>query len=56
MRGWREKWSHCPRYSLQVDTMVVEMCLWGDRMCLRMPVPVCNSCVTLFKDQDCSTL
>ena len=26
MRGWREK---SPQHSLQVDTVVVEMCLWG---------------------------
>ena len=45
-RECREKRSHCPQCSLQVDTMVVEMCLWGNRMSLKMPVPICSSCVT----------
>ena len=45
MRGWREK---SPQHSLQVDTVVVEMCLLGNRMCSVMPVPICSSCVASF--------
>ena len=45
IEGWREKRSHKPQWSLQVDT-VVEMCLWGNRMCFQMPVPIYNCCVT----------
>ena len=41
-----EERSHCRQCSFQVDSMVVEMCLWGNRMCFQIPVPIRSSCVT----------
>ena len=32
--------------SLQVDAVVLKMCLWGNRTYFEMSVPFCNSCVT----------
>ena len=54
--GWREKRSHCPQHSLKIDTMVVEMCLWGNRMCFVLPFTMVVWHHLLFQDQNCGEL